>query len=129
MIRAAISLALALALGAVPATLTAATGSTTTYSGTLVTIDPEGGVLIFEEVGPWRVERGATVVTRRSALFTAATKFNTFIRVNVPGAFAGDFLEVALDADSLTPGDFVTAECVRERGRLVAVRVTLAELN
>lgn len=129
MIRAAISLVLALALGAAPGPPIAAGGSTTTHSGTLVTIDPEGGVLIVEEVGPWRLERGATVVTRRSVVFTAATKFNTFIRVNVPGAFAGDFLEVALDADSLTPGDFVTAECVRERGRLVAVRVTLAELN
>ena len=130
MIRAAIVLALGLALGAAPAAPAPdATGPTTTHSGTVVAIDPEGGVLVFEEVGPWRVEQGATVVTRRSVVFTAATKFNTFIRVNVPGAFAGDFLEVALDADSVTPGDFVTAECVRERGRLVAVRVTLAELN
>jgi hypothetical protein len=60
---------------------------------------------------------------------TPETKFNTFIRVNVPGAFAGDFLEVALDANDVTPGDFVTVECVVERGRLVAVRVTVAELD
>ena len=33
--------------------------------------------------------------------------------MNAPGAFAGDF---------------VTAECVRERGRLVALTVTVAEL-
>lgn len=130
MIRAAISFALALVLGAAPAVLAAdATGPTTTHSGTLVAIDPAGGVLAFEEVGPWRVEQGRTVVTRRSVVFTPATKFNTFIRVNVPGAFGGDFLEVALDADSVTPGDFVTVELIREGGRLVAQRVTIAEVN
>ena len=86
-------------------------------------------MLILEEVGPWRVEQGRTVVIERTVALTADTKFNSFIRVNVPGAFAGDFLEVALDADSVTPGDFVTVEGVRERGRLVAVRVTIAEVN
>jgi len=131
MIRAAISFALALVLGtAAPAALAAdAAGATTTHSGTLVAIDPGGGVLTFEEVGPWRVEQGRTVVTRRSVVFTPDTKFNTFIRVNVPGAFGGDFLEVALDADSVTPGDFVTVELIREHGRLVAQRVTIAEVN
>lgn len=128
MIRAAISVVLALALGAAPAAL-AGEARTTTHSGTVVAVDPEGGVLIFEEVGPWRVEQGRTVVIRRTVALTADTTFNTFIRVTVPGAFAGDFLEVALDAGSITPGDFVTAECVSERGRLVALRVTLAEVN
>jgi len=129
MTRVAISLALALVLGLAPAGLTADAARTTTHSGTVVAIDPEGGVLIIEELGPWRVEQGRTVVTRRTVVLTADTKFNTFIRVNVPGAFAGDFLEVALDADSITPGDFVTAECAPERGRLVGLRVTLAETN
>ena len=128
MIRVAIALALALVLGLAPAGLTAA-APTSMHSGTVVAIDPEGGVLILEEIGPWRVEQGRTVVLRRTVVFTAATKFSSFIRVNVPGAFAGDFLEVALEADNITPGDFVTAECVQERGRLVALRVAVAETN
>jgi hypothetical protein len=130
MIRVASSFAFALALtlgaGAVPA---ADTTVTTKHSGSVVAVDPQGGVLVMEEVGPWRVEQGTTVVTRRTIRLTSATRFNTFIRVDVPGRFAGDFIEVALDAEDITPGDFVTAECVRERGRLVAVQVTMAELR
>jgi hypothetical protein len=49
--------------------------------------------------------------------------------VNAPGQFAGDFIEVPLEAGDVTPGDFATAECIEERGRLVALRVTLAELQ
>jgi hypothetical protein len=102
---------------------------TTTYSGAVAAIDPQGGVLILDEIGPWRLSKGQTVVTRRIVTITPETAFNTFIRVNVPGAFLGDFLEVALDAEDVTAGDFVTAECVADRGRLVAVRITIAELN
>jgi hypothetical protein len=29
-----------------------------------------------------------------------------FIRVDVPGRVAGDFIEVALDAGNITPGDY-----------------------
>jgi hypothetical protein len=96
------------------------------YSGTVVAIDPRRGVLIIEEVGPLRGPKA--VVTQRTIGVTSRTKFNRFIRVNGPGAFAGDFIEVMLDADDVALGEFVTAECVLERGRLVAVLVTLAEL-
>jgi hypothetical protein len=129
MIRSAGTLLLALVLGLALAMPAADAARTTTYSGTVVEIDPEGGALVLDEVGPWRVEQGQTVLTRRTITLTPETKFNTFIRVNVPGAFAGDFLEVALDADDVTPGDFVTAACVTERNRLVAVLVTIAEVR
>jgi hypothetical protein len=128
MIQVVSSLLLAFVLLAAPAAPAADAGRMT-YSGTVAAIDPQGGVLLLDEVGPWRVEQGRTVLTRRTFSLSADTRFNTFIRVNVPGAFAGDFLEVALDADSVTPGDFATVECVRERGQLVALRVTLAEVN
>jgi hypothetical protein len=99
------------------------------YSGTVAAIDPDSGVLIVEDVGPWRVERGATVATRRTVHLTASTRYNLFMRVDAPGAFAGDFIEVALDVNDVAPGDFVTAECVRDGGRLVALAVTVAELR
>lgn len=129
MIRLASSLLLALTLGASTVTLAADVPRTSIYSGTVVAVDPQGGRMIMEEVGPWRMENGKTVVTPRTISLTSATTFNTFIRVDVPGRFAGDFIEVALDAEDITPGDFVTVECLRERGRLVAVRVTMAELR
>jgi hypothetical protein len=128
MIRLGSSLLLVLVLGTTSVAPAAGAGATA-YSGMLAAIDPGGGTLMLDEVGPWRVEHGRTVTTRRTIVVTPDTKFNTFIRVNVPGAFPGAFLEVALDVDDITPGDFVTAECVTERGRLVAVRVTLAELE
>ena len=129
MIRLASSLLLVLALSASAVTPAADAARTSTHSGAVLAIDPQGGVMIMEELGPWRVEQGRTVVTRRTISLTAATTLNTFIRVDVPGRFAGDFIEVALDAEDITPGDFVTAECLQVRGRLVAVRVTLAELR
>jgi hypothetical protein len=120
------SLLLMTILLAPPAALAADTGRTT-FSGIVAAIDPQGGVLFVDEMGPWRTGQGRMVTTRHTLYFTAETKFNTFIRINVPDRFAGDFLEVELDIDSVTPGDFATVECVRHRGRLVAVRVTLAE--
>jgi hypothetical protein len=96
------------------------------YSGTVVAFEPRRGVMIIEEVGPGRGPKA--VVTQRTISVTSRTKFNRFIRVNGPGAFAGDFIEVVLDADDVALGEFATAECVLERGRLVAVLVTLAEL-
>lgn len=97
------------------------------HSGTVVTLDPTDGVLVIDEVGPWRVERGETVLTRRTIRYTPSTRFNVFIRIDVPGRFAGDFLEVELEPADITPGEFVTAECVRERAGLVARTVTLAD--
>lgn len=102
---------------------------TTRHSGTVVMIDPARGSLVIEEVGPWVVKDGVTVVTRRSIVLTSATKFNMFMRVDVPGRFAHDFIEVALDPGDVSPGDFVTAECIRRGGRLVALTVTVAEVS
>jgi hypothetical protein len=125
----AYALALTLMISQAPAGPAAEAPRTERHSGTVVATDPGRGVLVLEELGPWRVEQGRTVTHRRTVGFTAATRFSSFIRVTVPQAFAGDFLEVELDADSVTPGDFVTVQCVRERGRLVALRVMLAETN
>ncbi len=100
---------------------------TVKYSGTVVAIDRGHGTLVIEEVGPWRVERGATQVIRRTIVLTRQTEFSLFVRVNPPGGFAGAFVEGELAAQDLTPGDYVTAECRLERGRLVAVKVSWAD--
>jgi hypothetical protein len=107
---------------------TASAASPLRHSGAVVRIDPLEGVLVIEEVGFWWVDRGETVVTRRTIGLRPTTRFRVFIRINVPDRYGGDFLEVALEATDIAPGDFVTAECVRERGRLVALTVTKAEM-
>lgn len=127
--RGGISISVVIVLLVVLATSAADAARGTRHSGTVLSIDPEGGVMVVEEVGPWRVERGTTVVTRRTISLTPETRFNLFMRVNVPGAFAGDFIEVVLDAGDVSPGDFVTAECIRKGGGLVAFTVTVAELS
>jgi len=127
--RTASAVLLTLVLASGPVALAADAARTTAHSGTVVAVDPRAGLLFIEEVGPWPIEQGQIVVTRRTINLTPETTINTFIRVDVPGRFAGDFIEVELDAEDITPGDFATAQCVRERGRLVAVRVSLAEVR
>jgi hypothetical protein len=99
------------------------------YSGTVTAIDPQGSVMMIDEVGPWQVERGTTVVTPRTITLTDSTKYNLFMRANIPGEYAGDFIEVLLDATDISAGDVVTAECVRQGDKLVALTVTVAELD
>jgi hypothetical protein len=106
----------------------ASAGGPVRFSGTVIAVDQTEGVLVIEEIGPWSPSRGRPGITRRTIAFEPSTQFNVFIRVNAPGHFGGDFLEVELDAGDVAPGDFVTAECVLERGRLVARSVTVAEI-
>jgi hypothetical protein len=95
------------------------------YSGTVVAIDPQRAQLVLEELGAGRGED--PVRRRRTIVLTADTVFNSYIRVGAPDEFAGQFIEVALDAEDIAPGEFVTVECTVHRGRLLARRVTLAE--
>jgi hypothetical protein len=98
-------------------------------SGTVVSVDDRSGTIVIDEIGPWRVEKGVTQVTRHSIVVTAATKITSHVRVNVPGRFSGDFIDVALELADVSPGDIVTVECRRERGRLVASSIDVAELE
>ncbi len=126
--RSILALLAVLALAA-ESTAAADAARTVRHSGTVAAIDAQSGVLVIAEVGPWRVERGVTVTTRRNIVFTPETRFDLYMRVDAPGAFAGDFTEVTLAPEDVSPGDFVTAECVRRGGRLEALTVTVAELG
>ena len=116
-------LALVIMLGA---TL-AADAATVKHSGRIIEIGPDA--IVVEEIGPWRVEGGVTQVTRRTIGLTPSTRFNLFLRVDVPGEFAGSFIEVALERVDLAVGNFVTCDCVQQTGRLVASTVTVAEVG
>jgi hypothetical protein len=100
---------------------------TVRHSGTLLALDTERGTAVIEEVGPWRVKDGQTQVIRRILIVTPATEYALFMRVNASGGFPGDFIEGPLEASDLAPGNFVTAECRLERGRLIAVKITWAD--
>lgn len=98
-------------------------------SGRVMGIDDRVGMILIEEVGPWQVRKGVTQVRRHTIVVTPSTKIASHIRVNVPGRFAGDFIEVPLTLSDVSLGDFVTVECRRERGQLIAVSIAVAELG
>jgi hypothetical protein len=97
------------------------------HSGTILAVDRQSGVLTLAEVGPWRVVDGTTQVTRRTIKLTPSTQYSVFMRVNAPGQFGGDFIEVPLEVTDLSVGDFVTVDCVTQHGQLIALRVSMAD--
>jgi hypothetical protein len=98
-------------------------------SGRVVGIDDRVGLIAIDEVGPWKVEKGVTQVVRQIITVLPSTKIVSHIRVNVAGRFAGDFIEVPLTLADVSVGDFVTVECRRERGQLIASSVAVAEVG
>jgi hypothetical protein len=96
-------------------------------SGRVIAVEVESGMLVIDEVGPWQVDKGVTRVTRHSIAVTPSTSIKSHIRVNVPGRFGDDFIEVPLELGDVARGDFVTVEFRRERGRLVASSIAVAE--
>ena len=98
-------------------------------SGRVRGIDDRVGMILIEEVGPWQVRKGVTQVTRHTIVVLPSTKIASHIRVNVPGRFAGDFIEVPLTLSDVALGDFVTVECRRERGQVIALSIVVAEVG
>lgn len=97
------------------------------HSGSIVGIDRDRGTITLEEVGPWRVVRGATVVTTRTIVVTAATEFALVGRVDDgPSGFPGDFIEERLDPWDLRYDDFVTVDCLHRGSGLIALKITVA---
>ena len=98
-------------------------------SGRVIGIDDRVGMILIEEVGPWQVRKGVTQVTRHTIVVLPSTKIASHIRVNVAGRFGSDFIEVPLTLSDVALGDFVTVECRRERGQLVALSIAVAEVG
>ena len=107
---------------------TLARGELLRYSGVVDSVDRSSGSLTIGEVGPWRLERGQTVITRRTVHWDAQTRFVRLRRVaDPPSGYRGDFVEEHADASAATPGAFVTVECERYGTRLRAIRLAIAD--
>ncbi len=126
--RAAMSMSVLLVVLVLLSTAAADAARTIRHSGTVLSIDSQSRVMVVEEVGPWRLEHGKTVVARRTISLTPQTRFNLFMRADVPGDYPGNFIEVALDRSDVSRGDFVTVDCVHKGRRLVALTVTVADV-
>jgi len=96
------------------------------HSGLIVGIDRDRGTITLAEVGPWQVVQGATVLTTRTIVVTAATEFALVGRVDdPPSGFPGDFIEERLDPWDLRYEDFVTIDCLHRGARLIALKITV----
>ena len=101
---------------------------TVRHSGTILAVDRGAGTMVLGEIGPWRVVRGATQVTRLTISVTPSTVFSQVGR-DATRPFPGDFVEAATGAGDLKVGDVVTVECQHKGKRLTALKVTVARLN
>jgi len=103
----------------------------TGHSGMVTAVDRAAGTVTIEEIGPWRVEGGQTVVTPLTVRADGSTTWMRARRATGAGptGWDGEFVEAPQGAWEVKPGDYVTVEVPREGKRRVAVRVTVTELD
>lgn len=101
----------------------------TRHSGTIVAIADDARTFVLAEVGPWQVRKGAMVITNRTITQTPETQYAMMGRADdAPSGFPSDFVEIVLGPESVYLNDYVTVECRHEGKRLLAVKITVAEL-
>lgn len=101
---------------------------TISHSGTIVAIDRQAGTILFEEIGPWRVEDGSAPATRQTIVVIASTSFVLARRVpgRGPGGWRGEFVEEPVAPWTIKAGDFATILCLHDRGFLTALEIVVA---
>ena len=101
------------------------------HSGTVVAVDQAAGTIVIEEIGPWRVKGGQTVITRFMAKADGSTAWLRARRASGagPSGWLGEFVEAPQGAWQVKPGDYVTIEVKGTGKRWMALRVTVSELD
>jgi hypothetical protein len=90
------------------------------FSGTIA--DVGNGRVALDEVGPWGAVGDRPLTTRRVLDLEPSTRVAIAQREpDAASGFPGDFVLKPARLDNLRAGDFVTAECTLERGRLTAL--------
>jgi hypothetical protein len=99
------------------------------YSGAVAMVDRAAGTIVVEGMGPWRVKDGVTQVERRTIAVTASTALMGIKRASgvAPSGWMGDYVESALPAWQVKPGDWVTVILEPDGGRPTASRIDVVE--
>jgi len=97
------------------------------HSGRVLSVDRLRDTVVIEEMGAWSAATERAAMTRSRIHFTGLTEFKIFVRTRGAGKFRGEFGEIPLRVTNVFAGDTVTAECVRDGNRLVALSIILAE--
>ena len=99
------------------------------HSGVIADVNERAGTFVLAEVGSWQLREGRTVVSHRTVELTPATAFAIAFRdEDAPSGYRNDFVEAPLEPWAVYVGDFVTVECVEQRGRLTALKVIVTDL-
>jgi hypothetical protein len=107
-------------------TVAAADAAPVKHSGQITGVDRQGGRIFVAEVGPWRTERGHTVIRVLVVNVTASTKFALVRRAtSTVSGVRGRFVEEALEPWDIVSFDPVTIECRHAHGRLIALKITV----
>jgi hypothetical protein len=99
------------------------------YSGTVVALDQTAGTIVVEGIGPWRIKEGVTQVERRTIGIMPSAEFVRLKRASgpAPSGWVGDFVESALPAWQVKPGDWVTVTVKTDDKRPTAVRIDVSD--
>jgi len=103
----------------------------TRHSGTVVAVDRDAGTIVIEELGPWRVRGGQTVITRFTVKLDKPAWWTRARRATGAGplGWEGEFIEVPQDAWGLRPGEYATIELTGAGKGQAARRVTVSEFD
>jgi hypothetical protein len=93
------------------------------FSGQVAAVDPGGGTILVEELGPSPGPQPAVIA--RSVTVTAQTAFEVIERGRQDGGWPGEFKQSPGTSRDLRAGDFVTVIARVERGALQAVTVSV----
>lgn len=87
------------------------------------------GTIVVEGMGPWQVKDGITQVERRTIGVMPSTAFARLNRASgpAPSGWVGDFVESALAAWQVKPGNGVTVTVKTNGKRPTAVRIDVWE--
>jgi hypothetical protein len=117
----AITLLVALLPGRAPA---AAQGMK--HSGVIVSVSESTGMLVIRETGPSKAPHGRAVLRRLAITVTAHTEFAMVSpEAPAPPGPPSPLVVRPIGAWAVYTGDFVTIECLHERRRLIATKVTV----
>jgi len=101
------------------------------HVGSVVAVDQATGTIVIEELGPWRVTGGQTVVAHFTAKADASTAWARARRASGagPSGWLREFVVAPQGAWDVKPGDYVTIEVNRAGKSWMALRVTVSELD
>ena len=104
--------------------------ATSTYSGTVVSLDQAAGTIVVGDMGPL-LQNGKSEIVERRIQVTRSTKFVRLKRAAgaAPSGWIGDYVETTLPAWDVKPGDWVTITGERGPQRMTAVKVTVVDTS